>query len=1281
MSPLSHLARRQTHIKHLAGPDRTTTTTTRTNCRPLTSVHLCSVLLIYVSMLPNLVNLTTSQTMNDSRNLSTLLTATVQSHNNNTNHFDDDLNREAISGGVLPKILQPPPPSSFPSYEAEQRASASGESNKTNVISVNLQQATNQMISSNSIVSNKYDQLEREQAANDDGQHGQHLDDLLAVESNRSPALLAHLHNHHHGRASNSSARQLASTAPYEASTKDELQLSDRDELRPRNSTNQSSSDVADGELHAGNDSGGGNSRLLSIQTVPTLTPIYLKHPLPPALRPQLVAFPHPASTRANQNYSTGANGGSRGEQGSFALLPSWPNIYITQREHTVSTTARPSQPAIVQQTDPKVPMNYPDWSRVDHHSSARPRLRLASSEVEYDQNQFSNEFQAANRRSNLTATSEVEYEDRLGQQQQQQANTTSDWDDGARKLQRERQLALDRSRQLLADSWTKLLNQAAKNNAMESLMLTNRSIVSLLCDTNNMLVRFKFKRPFYGMVETNLDPSRQCRVFGNGSHYYEMRIDLFECGTRQEMSRLFINNIQISFQADNSNNYSRVFTQRQQYNQLQDDSISSRGERTDAELDEFKTLICSYPPPNSHSLTPTTSLRDTTNTDSSQASLDSRHPTQTHSVIPFDSLGRKTIGARPEDDSTTIGVAGSGNSNNIDSFNLSERIIDNPTDEPAAALYYEPILVISGLLLLLLAIALALVSSVYMARRKQRSPEVSPPPQSTNRKTQSSVVPNTNVNNHQPDSLRFYGQSPAQLANREQSPRPVAPPLIGLGAKTNEMSSSKRRSGTTKVEASQTNPTSPNVLKHKQKQLRKSGRERNDSRQVDGSASPKKRPSSYTKNQRPSTDPSASELTNSGAPTDKSSPSELSVTTIEIPYVSSRQDQIGSSSQQGQNSSNLIRNVSSQTPTKLEKDAKSQTAPLPRPTTTTQLTMEQIKRETSHEKIIERVSYQVAEPQAQTRAEPIGQQPAKKEEEPLKRHSPVPFGSFRSRLTSPNEFRRLQNIVRLFDDDQTIPNSADLYKRYRTKIAKTISPNERRELKQLLKEDEAFRSNVVDSIDSETFSRKLRDNPRYSSRIQSKATWDLLEEVLLDANMSKPVALAMSDANQRPAPTNKASENPISNMDRQSTGWDANPPRDSKQVPYERTVKIEMPSEKQTRPLLVTRSLQHDKRSSTVVERAKIDSSGTQLERTATNVATSLQERPAPQSSDSRDQIQVTQSNSTRARCDDNTMINFDTVTNISTPRNFSAFTRSSFDLKQVTKFREHDSFPYMDD
>lgn len=130
--------------------------------------------------------------------------------------------------------------------------------------------------------------------------------------------------------------------------------------------------------------------------------------------------------------------------------------------------------------------------------------------------------------------------------------------------------------------SWAQLLRQATESNVMESLMVTNRSMVSLLCETNDMLVKLRFRQPFNGSVITNLDRLSQCRLDGDGRQYYEMRVSLHDCGTRQEMPRLFINNIRIHYRLNGF----------QSATSLRAPSLLN----LTLEEDEMKTIVCSYP-------------------------------------------------------------------------------------------------------------------------------------------------------------------------------------------------------------------------------------------------------------------------------------------------------------------------------------------------------------------------------------------------------------------------------------------------------------------------------------------------------------------------------------------------------------------------------------------------------------------------------------------------------------------------------------------------------------
>lgn len=108
-----------------------------------------------------------------------------------------------------------------------------------------------------------------------------------------------------------------------------------------------------------------------------------------------------------------------------------------------------------------------------------------------------------------------------------------------------------------------------AKNNEIMAEMITNKTRAMVSCETGEMLVRINFTEPFRGVGYTDDDISSPCKFFGTGGTYYEMRLPLKGCGTRQEAPRLFINNIVLRF-----------------HRSLQ------------LEEDENKTIVCRYPPP-----------------------------------------------------------------------------------------------------------------------------------------------------------------------------------------------------------------------------------------------------------------------------------------------------------------------------------------------------------------------------------------------------------------------------------------------------------------------------------------------------------------------------------------------------------------------------------------------------------------------------------------------------------------------------------------------------------
>lgn len=110
---------------------------------------------------------------------------------------------------------------------------------------------------------------------------------------------------------------------------------------------------------------------------------------------------------------------------------------------------------------------------------------------------------------------------------------------------------------------------QKARNNEISSEMITNKTRALISCETGEILVKINFTEPFRGVGYADYDRASPCRFFGEGGQYYEMRLPLKGCGTKQEAPRLFINNIILRFHRS-----------------------------LELEEDEVKTIVCRYPPP-----------------------------------------------------------------------------------------------------------------------------------------------------------------------------------------------------------------------------------------------------------------------------------------------------------------------------------------------------------------------------------------------------------------------------------------------------------------------------------------------------------------------------------------------------------------------------------------------------------------------------------------------------------------------------------------------------------
>lgn len=55
-----------------------------------------------------------------------------------------------------------------------------------------------------------------------------------------------------------------------------------------------------------------------------------------------------------------------------------------------------------------------------------------------------------------------------------------------------------------------------------------------LSCESGEMIVKINFSEPFRGIAYADYDRSSPCKFYGDGGRYYEMRMPLKGCGTKQ---------------------------------------------------------------------------------------------------------------------------------------------------------------------------------------------------------------------------------------------------------------------------------------------------------------------------------------------------------------------------------------------------------------------------------------------------------------------------------------------------------------------------------------------------------------------------------------------------------------------------------------------------------------------------------------------------------------------------------------------------------------------------
>lgn len=73
-----------------------------------------------------------------------------------------------------------------------------------------------------------------------------------------------------------------------------------------------------------------------------------------------------------------------------------------------------------------------------------------------------------------------------------------------------------------------------AATDQLNSEIITNRTRAYLSCESGEMIVKINFSEPFRGIGYSDYDRTSPCKFYGDGSRYYEMRLPLKGCGTKQ---------------------------------------------------------------------------------------------------------------------------------------------------------------------------------------------------------------------------------------------------------------------------------------------------------------------------------------------------------------------------------------------------------------------------------------------------------------------------------------------------------------------------------------------------------------------------------------------------------------------------------------------------------------------------------------------------------------------------------------------------------------------------
>ncbi|XP_065226570.1 uncharacterized protein LOC135849868 [Planococcus citri] len=115
----------------------------------------------------------------------------------------------------------------------------------------------------------------------------------------------------------------------------------------------------------------------------------------------------------------------------------------------------------------------------------------------------------------------------------------------------------------------TILDGKITKLDDIAPIIFLNRTKAALNCAAGYMQIDLKFEHPFYGIVYADFDRSSSCIISGNGTRTARIDLPLKGCGTIQNPTRVFTNNIVVRFHS----------------------SLEMDG-------DEVITIVCRYPPP-----------------------------------------------------------------------------------------------------------------------------------------------------------------------------------------------------------------------------------------------------------------------------------------------------------------------------------------------------------------------------------------------------------------------------------------------------------------------------------------------------------------------------------------------------------------------------------------------------------------------------------------------------------------------------------------------------------